>query len=291
MSIYYMDGEFVESDQAVLSVNDMAVLRGYAIFDFLRTYNGRPFYLKEHLQRFTHSGECVGLKLPHTEDELHEIVMETLSRNNFDESNIRIMYTGGISPDSVIPRNNGKLIVMVTERMKLPPEWYSQGVKIITAEVERYIPEAKSTDYMNAVMTQQQAREAGAIEAVYVDKKGSVLEGTTTNIFLHLNGRWVTPDKGILPGITRSVMIELMEKEYGVELGEVSREDLIRADEIFISATNKEIIPVIQVDDHSIGRGKPGVQTIKVMNLFREYTTAYGRGELGPDDKTGGNGE
>ena len=271
-----MDGEYIDSAQAVLSVNDMAVLRGYAIFDFLRTYNKRPFYLKEHISRFAHSGECVGLDLPLSEVEIHDIVMETLSRNNFDESNIRIMYTGGISPDSVVPQGNGKLIVMVTERMKLPAWWYTDGVKIITAEVERYIPEAKSTDYMNAVMTQQQARKADAVEAVYVDKKGRVLEGTTTNIFLHLDGRWITPDKGILPGITRSVMIELMEKEYGVELGEVSLEDLARADEIFISATNKEIIPVIQVNDITVGNGKAGDQTKKIMTLFRDYTTAYG---------------
>jgi branched-chain amino acid aminotransferase len=284
MSIYYMDGEYIDSQQAVLSVNDMAVLRGYAIFDFLRTYNKRPFYLKEHISRFAHSGQCVGLDLPLNEDEICDIVVETLSRNDFDEANIRIMYTGGVSPDSLIPQGNGKFIVMVTERMKLPAWWYADGVKIITAEVERSIPEAKSTDYMNAIMTQKQARKAEAIEAVYVNKKGRVLEGTTTNIFLHLDGKWITPDKGILPGITRSVMIDLMEKKYGVELGEVSREDIARADEIFISATNKEIIPVIQVDDLKIADGKPGDQTKKMMQIFREYTTAYGQ-QLIPSGK------
>lgn len=276
MSIYYMDGEYVDSQQAVLSVNDMAVLRGYAIFDFLRTYNKRPFYLKEHISRFANSGQCVGLDLPFDEDAIFDIVMETLSLNDFEEANIRIMYTGGVSPDSVTPEGNGKLIVMVTERMKLPAWWYTDGVKIITAEVERSIPEAKSTDYMSAVMTLRQARKAEAIEAVYVDKKGRVLEGTTTNIFLHLDGKWKTPDKGILHGITRSVMIDLMKKEYCVELGDVSLEDINRADEIFISATNKEIIPVIQVNDLKIADGQPGDQTKKVMKLFRDYTNAYG---------------
>ncbi|MDC7233810.1 MAG: aminotransferase class IV [Spirochaetales bacterium] len=280
MSIYYMDGEFIESDKAVLPVNDMAVLRGYAIFDYMRTYRGRPFYLKEHIRRFAHSGDCMGLPLPLSEQEIYDVVMETLSRNSFEESNVRIIYTGGISADSVSPGGNGKFIVMVTERMKLPEWWYTEGVKIITAQVERYMPEAKSTNYMNAVLTQQQAKKAGAVEAVYVDRKGNVHEGTTTNIFLHLDGRWVTPDRDILPGITRSVIIELMESEFTVEPGEVSREDLLRADEIFISASNKEIIPVIQVDEVKIASGRVGDKTRKVMDLFRNYTEAYGRGEI-----------
>ncbi len=280
MSVFYIDGEFVDSKDAVLSVSDMAVLRGYGIFDFLRTYNGRPFYLKEHVQRFANSGAHVGLDLPCSQEEVCDIVMDTLSRNDFEESNIRFVYTGGISPDSVTPQGNGKLMVMVTEKMDLPDWWYKDGAKIITSDVERYMPEAKSTNYMNAVLTQQEAKKAGAIESVYVDRDGRVLEGTTTNIYLFIDGKWVTPDKGILHGITRSVVLDLMDGEFEVELRDLSRDDLLKASEVMISASNKEIVPVIQVDDQIIADGKPGQNTKRVMELFREFTTAYGLGKV-----------
>ncbi|MDC7241508.1 MAG: aminotransferase class IV [Spirochaetales bacterium] len=279
MSVFYIDGEYMDSKDAVLSVSDMAVLRGYGIFDFMRTYNGRPFYLKEHIQRLANSGAHVGLDLPCSQEELFDIVMETLKRNSFEESNVRIVYTGGISPDSVTPQGNGKLMVMVTEKLDLPEWWYTDGAKIITNDVERYMPEAKSTNYMNAVLSLQKAKKADAIESVYVDRDGRVLEGTTTNIFLYSGGKWVTSDKGILPGITRSVVLDLLEGEFEVELRDLSREDIKKAEEVMISASNKEIVPIIQVDELTIADGKPGEKTLKVMELFKEFTTAYGLGK------------
>jgi len=277
MSIFYMDGEFVDSEKAVLSVNDMAILRGYGIFDFMRTYNKRPFHLEDHIRRLVNSGSHVGLTLPCTEEELFDIVMETLERNDYPESNVRIVFTGGISPDSVTPQGNGKLVVMVTPKHDLPEWWYTEGAKIITVDVERYIPEAKSTNYMNAVLAQQEAKKKDAIESVYVDRDGRVLEGTTTNIFLYIDNQWVTPDKGILHGITRSVILDLMKDSSSVVLRDLSREDLARAEEIFITASNKEVVPVVQVDDLTIGSGKVGEKTREIMNLFRDFTTSYGR--------------
>jgi branched-chain amino acid aminotransferase len=279
MGIYYFDGQFVDEDRAVISVNDMAVLRGYGVFDFMRTYNKKPFYLKEHIDRFFNSASLVGLVLPCTKEELFSIVMETLNKNDYDESNVRIVFTGGISPDSVSPANLGKLMVMVTPKHELPAWWYEKGVKIITNNVERYIPEAKSTNYMNAVLTQQDAKKAGAVESVYVDRDGRVLEGTTTNIFLYIEGKWITPDRGILPGITRSVVLDLMNDKFEVELRDLSRGDISRAEEILITASNKEVVPVIQVEDRIIGSGKPGDKTKQVMKLFNEYTRNYGLGE------------
>jgi len=276
MSIFYVDGAFVDSDKAVLSVNDMAILRGYGIFDFMRTYNQKPFHLKEHITRLVNSGSHVGLTLPCSEEELFDIVMETLARNNYPESNVRIVFTGGISPDSVTPQGNGKLMVMVTPKHDLPEWWYTEGAKIVTVDVERYIPEAKSTNYMNAVLAQQEAKKKNAVEAVYVDRDGRVLEGTTTNIFLLIDGEWVTPDRGILHGITRAAVLDLMKNEFKVTFRDLSREDLARAEEIFITASNKEIVPVIQADDLKIGSGKVGENTRRIMKLFRDFTKVYG---------------
>ena len=274
MGIFYVDGQFVDEDKAVLSVNDMAVLRGYGIFDFMRTYNKKPFYLKAHIDRLYRSADHVGLQVSCTREKLFGIVMETLARNDYEESNVRIVFTGGISPDSVTPAHNGKLMVMVTPMHNFPDRWYERGVKIITSRVERYIPEAKSTNYMNAVLTLQDAKKAGAVESVYVDRQGRVLEGTTTNIFLLIEDRWVTSDRGILKGITRAVVIDLMNEE--IELRDLDQGDIDRSEEILITASNKEVVPVIQVDHRIIGTGKPGEKTRRIMELFKEYTAAYG---------------
>lgn len=278
MDTYYINGEFVAEDKAVVSVRDLAVLRGFGVFDFLITYNRRPFHLKAHVQRLENSASKIGLKLNHSCDEICDIVVQTLDRNtHHKESNIRIVYTGGISSDGVTPEGNGILMVMVTPKLELPGWWYAKGAKIITLDIERFIPGAKSTNYLTAVWALQQAHQQNAIESIYVDRKNRFLEGTTTNVYFFKNNTLITPDSNILPGITRSVVLDLVKDHFKVELRDVNRNELSAMEEVFISASNKEIVPVIQVNDTHIGDGTPGAGTRKVMQLFKDYTTAYGR--------------
>ncbi len=281
MDTYYVDGVFVPEDQAVISVKDLAVLRGFGVFDFLITYNKRPFYLEAHVKRLQNSADKIGLKLNHTGAQICEIVEETVRRNtHHEESNIRILYTGGISSDGVTPEGNGKLLVMVTPKLELPGWWYTDGVKIITLDIERFIPGAKSTNYLSAVWALQQAHQEGAIESIYVDRHHRLLEGTTTNFFFFKEGKLITPPSDILPGITRSVILELVKDHFEVQLRDVHKEELETMEEVFITASNKEVVPVIQIDQTGIGDGKPGEKTRKVMRLFQEYTTAYGQGKV-----------
>jgi branched-chain amino acid aminotransferase len=276
---YYVDGEFVEEDDARLSVKDITVLRGYGVFDFLITYNRRPFHLEDHVARLVNSAAGIGLQIRHENSQICDIVVETVQRNSHHaESNIRMVYTGGISPDGVTPQGNGILMVLVTPKAELPGGWYADGAAVVTVDMERFMPISKSTNYLTAVCAQQIAREQGAIEAIYVDRKNRVLEGTTTNIF-GLNGNTlVTPPDGILPGITRSVVLKLAEGKYEVQLRHIEKDELAAFDEIFICASNKEIVPVIKIDERAVGDGRPGRQTAAIMKLFREYTAAYGRG-------------
>lgn len=278
MDVYYIDGEFVTEDRAVISAKDLAVLRGFGVFDFLITYNRRPFYPEDHVQRLKNSAEKIGLQLNHTADEICEVVNETVRRNSHHtESNIRIVYTGGVSSDGVTPEGNGKLLVMVTPKLELPASWYTDGAKIITLNIERFIPEAKSTNYLSAVWALQEAHRQGGIEAVYVDRNRRLLEGTTTNIFFFKKDKLVTPNSDILPGITRSVVLNLVNDRFDVELRDVDKKEVDSMEEVFITASNKEIVPVVTIDDTRVGDGKPGERTRRIMALFREYTTAYGR--------------
>lgn len=281
MAVYYMDGKFVDDAQAKLSAKDLTVLRGFGVFDFLITYNKRPFFLEEHVARLENSAREIGLGLGHTPEEICRIVIQTIEKNPLHkESNIRIIYTGGISPDGVTPQGNGILMVMVNPRMELPPWWYTQGTKIITIAMERFLPTAKSTNYLSAVFAQQQALKTGAVEAIYLDSKNRLLEGTTANLFCFKDSRLITPPDQILPGITRKVVLDLAQDHYPIELRHIPKDELKEMDEVFITASNKEIVPVIQVDDLILGNGKPGDKTRHVMELFKNFTIAYGQGKI-----------
>ncbi len=281
MDTYYIDGKFVQEDQASLSVKDITVLRGYGVFDFLVTYNKRPFYLKEHVARLENSAREIGLTLQHSNSQICDIVEETIKKNpHHNESNVRIVYTGGISPDGVTPQGNGILMVMITPKYELPDGWYQDGAGIITVDMERFIPTSKSTNYLNAVFAQLLAKKKDAIEAVYVDRENRVLEGTTTNLFGFKDNLLITPPDGILPGITRSVVLDLVKDKFQVKFRHIDFDEIKDMDEFFLSASNKEIVPIIKVNDTVISSGKPGERTLEVMELFREYTTAYGQGSV-----------
>ena len=281
MDTYYIDGEFVTDDKAVISAKDLAVLRGYGVFDFLITYNKRPFYLKEHVQRLENSAAKIGLKLSHSNQEICDIVEETVRRNtHHNESNIRIVYTGGVSSDGVTPEGNGILMVMVTPKLELPEEWYTDGAKIVTADIERFIPGAKSTNYLTAVWSLVEAHKQDAIESIYVDRNNRMLEGTTTNFYFFKDGKLVTTQTDILPGITRMVLLELLKDHFEIELRDIHKDEIPAMEDVFISASNKEIVPIRQINDVTIGDGRPGANTLKVMQIFRDYTTAYGQGKV-----------
>ena len=279
MTIFYVDGQFVPSDEATIPINDLALLRGYGIFDFLKTYKGKPLFLKEHIERLQRSAEQIGLDLPWSRRELSNIVMQTLDKNNLPESNIRMVVTGGASPDFITPQGKPRLLVLVTPLAEQPKWWYTEGVKIITIDCERSIPAAKSIDYIPATIALKQARLQDAIEAVYVDRAGYVLEGTTSNLFIFADKRLITPGRAILNGITRQVVLTLAEKAYETEIRDIKSNELYTAEEVFVTGSNKEIVPVVKVDETIIGNGKPGGHTRALMGAFAAYTNERSQAE------------
>ncbi len=278
--IYYIDGEYVPEDKATIPVNDMSILRGYGVFDFLRTYGGHPFHLESHLKRLKHSAESIGLELPRSIEEISGIIKTTLKKNGHKESNVRIVVTGGRTDDFMMPSGNPRLLVMVTPLHTYPKRWYVNGVKIITIPIERMIPGAKSINYLSAIMALKKAFEKGAVEAVYTDRSGNFREGTTSNFFAFMNGKLVTPGtEEILPGITRQVILELAKKDFEIEIREISLENLSSIREAFISASNKEIVPVVKINDQTLGDGKPGESTQRIMKRFSDYTRKWTEGK------------
>jgi len=270
---HYIDGQFVSDSDAQIPATDLAVLRGYGVFDYFRTYGGKPFHLEAHMARLQRSAGLIGLELPRPLDEISSIVLETLSRNSHAESNVRIIVTGGDSSDNIIPRGDSRLVVMVTPFLPPPEAWFSDGVKVITERAERYIPEAKTLNYIPAIVALQKARAKGAIDAIYIDRTGNALEGTTTNLFAFFGDVLVTPSEGILCGITREVVLELASDLYDVQIRNLSAEELLSADEIFITSSNKQICPVRQIDDTVIG--PPGRHTRRLMEHFNAFVVSH----------------
>jgi branched-chain amino acid aminotransferase len=273
LSIYYIDGSFVSSDRAVIPVDDLAVLRGFGVFDLVRTYGGKPFFLKEHIERLRHSANEIGLHFPWSIKALLDIVLETLRRNSHKESSIRMVVTGGSSPDFMTPQNKPRLLVLISPVPLLPKAWYTEGVKIITRMTERFKPGVKSINYIPATVALEEARQRGAVEALYLDRQDFVLEGTASNVFAFSGERLITPGRDILSGITRQVVLNVAKEHFTVQIRDISRQELLSADEVFLTGTSKGVVPVIQVDETTIGNGKPGPLTRQLIKKLAEHTT------------------
>lgn len=277
MNTYYIDGAFVPENEATLPVTDLAVVRGYAIFDFLRTYNGVPFHLEEHLDRLDRSARLVGLKVPVSRRELVDIVQETLKLNGHPEANVKLVVTGGESSDGITPVENQRLLIMVTALKVMPGEWYTDGVSVVTSQTDRVIPGAKSTNYIQAILNLQDASMRNSIEALYVNRLGFLLEGTTSNFFAFINGKLVTPPENrILPGVTRNVVLDLAGREFSLEIRDIHKDEIRLMDEAFLSSSNKEVVPVVKIDSVTLGDGRVGGRGRRMMELFQEYTANYG---------------
>ncbi len=281
MGVYYVGGEFVDESEATLSVNDISILRGFGVFDFLRTYNRKPFHLMDHVIRFRNSAQLIGMDLKESNEEICDIIQQTIDKNpDYKEANVRFLCTGGVSSDGVSLEGNGKLLVMVRPLHQLPASWYTEGTKVITVDTERYIPGAKSINYLNAVIAQHQAKQEGGVEAIYVSRTGAVLEGTTTNIFFVKDGECHTPKDQILHGITRAVLLDLLKDDFKIVQREIKKEEIPNFDEVFMTASNKEVVPIVQINDQIIGDGKVGQATKQIINKFRDYTEKFGNDEV-----------
>jgi branched-chain amino acid aminotransferase len=277
MPVYYVDGTFVPAQEAKIPVDDLAVLRGIGVCDIMRTFQGRPYFVDEHIDRLVESGKKIGLSLPWNRPEIKQIVLQTLEKNpGLAEMNIRIVITGGSSPDFLTPTGRPRLIVMVTEIKKLPEEWYAKGVKVITLVQERPLAGAKVTAYIPATIAMNQAQAAGAMEVIYINRKNHALEGTTSNLFAFFGNTLVTPPpEGILKGITRKVILSLAKNRSEISEESIPLEKLLTADEVFITGTNKGVVPVVQIDDNPIGDGRPGYRTETLMKALADHSKNF----------------
>lgn len=259
-------GKVYPEEQAKISVFDVGFQRGIGVFESLRTYNGRLFKLEEHLNRLLESAQALGLENPWSISELKERMITTLNKTDLKEASSRIIISGGKDQGLMEPEDP-VLIITVKELHEYPDEFYQKGVKVITVEGKRIFPEAKALNYLIGYRSVKKAREENAHEAIYCNN-GGVLEGTTSNIFALKDNIIVTPAQEVLPGITRNFVIKLARENYQVKKRELPLSALYGSDEVFLTSTHREILPVAQVDEHKIS--EPGPVTKDLMEKFKE---------------------
>jgi branched-chain amino acid aminotransferase len=276
-NIYYIDGDFVNSHDAKIPIADLGFVRGYGVFDFFRTYNGVPFHLDDHLARLHYSACAVELDFPWTFEELSDIVAEVVARNGNGEHKVRIIITGGDTEDFSSAIGSPRLVIVVTPCSPMTPLINDNAVKAITIDDNRMMPDVKSINYISAVIAVKRAKKVGATEGLYVDKQGYVWEGTRTNLFAFFGDTLVTTGHNILKGITRQTVLKLADGLMPVDVRNLKLEELMSADEVFITSSSKEILPVVAVDDRQIGGGKIGQHTQHLQELFRDYVINWAK--------------
>jgi len=282
----FLDGEFVPEEEAKVSVFDHGLLYGDGIFEGIRFYNGGVFRLQEHLERLWDSARSICLEIPMSMREMTEALLETIRQNDLREGYIRLVVTRGVGNLGLNPAQCKRpSVIIITAQIALYPEAvYRNGLTVVTCATRRTNPAAlnpavKSLNYLNNVMARIEADLAGADEALMLNDEGNVAECTADNIFVVKRGQIVTPPvtAGALRGITRSVVFEIAaELGFKTLKADITRHDVFAADECFLTGTAAEIIPVVNVDGRSIGNGKPGPITTRIMARFREMTRETG---------------
>lgn len=271
---YFFQNKIRRAQNVFLNPNDLGLLRGYGVFDFLRTFHGKPFLLAEHLKRFLNSARLLNLKSPYNQKELTQIIIKLLAKNRFAEVTVRIILTGGVSKDSLFPATRPSFLILIEPLRPFPREYYEKGIKLITLEHQRQVPEAKTLDYLMALQNQRRMQKAKAQEILYTFR-GKILECSTSNFFLFKKNTLITPREDILIGTTRNLVLKLAHGKFKIQERKVRIAELKEAEETFITATLKEVMPVVQIDNRKIGKGKVGKNTQVIQKLLKEYQQRF----------------
>lgn len=257
----FINNELLPAEEAKLSVTDLAIQRGYGIFDFLVVVKGSPVFLDDHLNRFYHSAAAMHLPVALNKNELTRAIHLLIEKNQLLNAGIRITLTGGDSPDGY---SIGIPNLIITQN----PFQYTytsplKGIRLITHEHQRQLPHIKTIDYAKAIYLQPTIKAAGADDVLY-HNAGIITECPRSNFFIVNKKREViTPDKQVLAGVTRAKI--LLNKQFVVKEEPIALEALANAEEAFITSSTKNVLPVIAIDGKPIGNGAPGPVTQQLL--------------------------
>lgn len=279
----FIDGKLVKGDEARVSVWDHGLLYGDGIYEGIRAYDGRIFKLDEHLDRLYDSARAIQIEIPLNWEELRAAILATLRANELRNAHIRPVITRGPGKPGLDPRRSAHPTVIILAS-EAPPMLGEKPVRLMTAAIRRKAPlsvdgRVKSLNYLDNILAKLQANAFGADDALLLDPSGFVSEATAQNVFYVKNERIATPAlTASLPGITRQVVIERT-SQFGASVEEriVTLSDLYTADEVFLTGTASEIVPVAEIDGRRIGDGTAGPLTRHIQEDYKYlvHTTGF----------------
>lgn len=272
-----IDGQLFTPEQAKVSIYDRGFLYGDSVFETIRTYLGAPFSLGEHMQRLERSAERVLIPMPLSQEAFAAEIQNAVTAAGNPESYIRAMLTRGSGPLGLDPTHaeHPLRVIFVEPLNPLPAPMYQNGVSVVCVRTKRNVDAAQGAkvgNYLESLLALSVAKKASAHEAFIVDAAGHVVEGTTSNVFAFRAGTLITPgeEAGILPGITRAHILQAAEAlRMPVRFETCSPQDLMTADEVFLSSSIREILPVVRIDQSTVGDGRPGPLTRALHAEFR----------------------
>lgn len=250
--VSYINGNYVENEQASIPINDLGIQRGYGVFDFLRVNGNDPLFIDDHLDRFYYSGEIMRLKIKYERDEIKSIIQHLINTNDLNHSGIRLILTGGASDDGY--KINEPRLSIIQQSLKPPPDKLPEtGINLVSNEYQRQLPHVKTTDYLMAIWLQPWMKENNADDILY-HNNGLITECPRSNFFI-INKQHilVTPKERILNGITRKNVIAVA-KKLGIEIQErdIQLNEISEIKEAFITSSTKRMLPVSKIDDYKL---------------------------------------
>ncbi|MBI5754716.1 aminotransferase class IV, partial [Candidatus Peregrinibacteria bacterium] len=310
--IFFLNGQFVREEQAMVSVKDHGFLYGDGVYETLRTYHGKVWNVKAHIDRLFQSARGILLDVPWKKKEVERWIEETVKRNgelvavtlrqaqgdnevlnsqmvragrflsrrqgtalrndSIMEYKIRVTATRGANHFDFLTTKHPTICIAPEPLLPEPPEVYEKGVSVITFFMERIFPEVKSLNFLPAILARQAAEKKKAYEAIFVNRDCFVTEGTITNVFLVCGDELITPSEGVLGGTTREVILKLAKSVMRVRLRDIAKKELYFADECFLSNTIRGIVPVVKIDGKKIGNGRCGFWTKRLRTAFLTKT-------------------
>jgi len=269
----YLNGIYISINKATISPLDSGFMRGYCVTDFLRTYSRKVFMFDEHFKRFAEGAKILGLKLNVSKKEMLGIINNVLKKNSKDvkgEFKIKMLLSGGIGAHDLAISDKTTLFVYAGPIATHTLDMYEKGVKLVMYKYHRYLPEAKTSHYIEAIRQQGNIKKGKAAEVLYTGNT-HVYECSTSNFFIFKNGKLINNDEGVLQGITKLVMLKAAKGKFPIENRLITIKELKNADEAFITSTTREVMPVVQIDNIKIGNGKVGPNTRQLMIEFKRY--------------------
>jgi D-alanine transaminase/branched-chain amino acid aminotransferase len=241
----YLNGKILPVEDAQLNITDLALLRGYGVFDFFRAIDGKPIFMEDHLDRFENSTAQMGLRLPESRAHYRENIHAIIQKNPHPLLGIRLVCTGGYSTDGYAPADRPNVFMLAKPFQLLP---FEHGLKLMTVEHQRDLATVKSINYIRPIAILAQTRAAKADDVLY-HSGGWVTESSRSNIFIVKNGRLITPEDGILRGVTRKRILGFAADILPIEIRNLSLSEVFDADEVFMTGSTKRIAPITGIDD------------------------------------------